>query len=686
MLAVLGAGVINGSGHAQTGADLAVTVNASVLSVTVGGTITYSIAVTNFGAEQAAGAAIVDFLPNSVRFASASAGCAPTSTIAGELVECELGNLAAGSTVFLTITGTAVAPAAPPSLAFDVVLAVSTTADPRPDNDFAVEATAIAGPAAPHANLSLTKVAEETSVGLGETLTDTITVTNHGPDTASGVTLTDALPPNVSYVSSSPAGACAEVAGGLVCDLGQLGPGASTTLTITTTANAPGSASDFAIVGAAGAFDNFIFDNFAGAVTAVASPTGTADLEVAKRGPATVPPGGEVAYTITVTNNGPEPSAGVVLQDLLPAGTTFVTAVQETGPPFACQSPDDTGTISCVGEVLEPGESATFSIVVRAGETEGVTLTNVAGAASATADVNSTNNVAVARTDVVVPPPEVDVGMAKTGPPTVRVGDTFTYVVTVRNEEGRATATAVTVVDPLPFLVSFVSASTTRGACSNTGAIVTCAVGDVAGGESATITIVVRAARVGTAVNTAAVSTSAGDTNAANNAASAATTIVPRSPPAPPSPPTLDLALTLTSAKSRLSTGQTVTFVETATNKGPVAATGVTVTDVLPPGFEFVSASATQGDCRFEAFVICRLGTLGSGMSATVTVVARATRAGTQTNSAVVFGNEFDVAASNNVGWTSVQVTPFQPRRRKRPTRRHRPSRPPSFTGASRSY
>ena len=54
-------------------------------------------------------------------------------------------------------------------------------------------------------------------------------------------------------------------------------------------------------------------------------------MSVTKTGPATVTAGTNATYTITLTNNGPNAAQGVVLTDLLPAGSTFVSMTQTAG-------------------------------------------------------------------------------------------------------------------------------------------------------------------------------------------------------------------------------------------------------------------------------------------------------------------------------------------------------------------
>jgi uncharacterized repeat protein (TIGR01451 family) len=106
-------------------------------------------------------------------------------------------------------------------------------------------------------------------------------------------------------------------------------------------------------------------------------------------------------------------------------------------------------------------------------------------------------------------------------------GNNFTYTIQVRNlgAGGTTDATNVTVVDPLPSQVNFVSATASGGSCSQAGGTVTCTVGTINAGATATVTIVVKAQKEGTANNQATVS-SPNDTNPANNQESETTAII----------------------------------------------------------------------------------------------------------------------------------------------------------------
>jgi uncharacterized repeat protein (TIGR01451 family) len=96
------------------------------------------------------------------------------------------------------------------------------------------------------ADLSVTKDGPA-SVGLGDTITYTLTVENLGPDAAVNVVLTDDLPAGVTFVSAT--APCTEAGGVVTCDLGDLASGGSALIEIVVTApDVPGTLSNTAAV------------------------------------------------------------------------------------------------------------------------------------------------------------------------------------------------------------------------------------------------------------------------------------------------------------------------------------------------------------------------------------------------------------------------------------------------------
>lgn len=125
-----------------------------------------------------------------------------------------------------------------------------------------------------------------------------------------------------------------------------------------------------------------------------------------------------------------------------------------------------------------------------------------------------------------------DLSLTKTGASTAAGNANVTYTITVLNNSVTG-ATNVTVSDTLPAGTTFVSATTTQGSCAS-GATVTCSLGALAGGASATITLTLKMPNSNTTVsNTASVTATESDPNTNNNSATAATVVTVASAPIP---------------------------------------------------------------------------------------------------------------------------------------------------------
>jgi uncharacterized repeat protein (TIGR01451 family) len=126
-----------------------------------------------------------------------------------------------------------------------------------------------------------------------------------------------------------------------------------------------------------------------------------ADLAITESGSATGTAGGNLTYTITVKNDGPEAAPGVVVSDPPPSGTALVAAT-------SCDA-----TVNCPLGTLASGASVTRTIVLKA--TQGGIVKNVAtvhspaldmAAASypGRGDTDPSNNLASVTTNVAPSP------------------------------------------------------------------------------------------------------------------------------------------------------------------------------------------------------------------------------------------------------------------------------------------
>ncbi|HEX3557712.1 MAG TPA: FG-GAP-like repeat-containing protein, partial [Pyrinomonadaceae bacterium] len=129
----------------------------------------------------------------------------------------------------------------------------------------------------------------------------------------------------------------------------------------------------------------------------------SADLAVTKTdSPDPAVSGNQLTYTITATNNGPDPATGVAVNDPLPAGVSFVSATPSQG---TCSG---TATVNCRLGTLVSGANATVTIVVTPNVAG--TLTNTATVSSVQPDPHTANNSATANTTVNSPPPTFSIG------------------------------------------------------------------------------------------------------------------------------------------------------------------------------------------------------------------------------------------------------------------------------------
>jgi uncharacterized repeat protein (TIGR01451 family) len=116
-----------------------------------------------------------------------------------------------------------------------------------------------------------------------------------------------------------------------------------------------------------------------------------------------------------------------------------------------------------------------------------------------------------------------------------------------------------------------------------------------------------------------------------------------------------DIAVSVAAFPNPVSIGGNLTYAIDVTNIGPASASGVVVTNLLPPAAVLVSVTPSQGGFTVEGNrVVCNLGSLAGNTSATVTIVASPTAAGTNLNQTTVARSEPDAYLPNN---TAVVVT-----------------------------
>ena len=584
-----------------------------------GAPVSYTFAITNNGPAVATNVTVTDTLPAGTTFLSASSGC----SVSAGVLSCLVGTLAPGASTAVGVTlGT------PPiaGVLTNVAAVTATETDPVPSNNSEPEDTTLVQ----RADVRIAKTGPVTATA-GSTVVYTLTITNDGPSVANDVTVADATPAGLTFVSTS--GACTTA---FPCLLGAMLPAETRLITATFLVPAGYTAPD-PIVNVATVTTTTVGDNPANNSATVLTPLAFAgDVAVVKTASTMTPGvGTSFDYVVTVSNLGPSNVTGVVIADPLPAGVTYQSHLTS----FGVYVPG-TG-LWTIPALTAGGGSATLTLTVRADQA-GPLPNTATRTASDQPDPNPANDQS---TVTPVATANADVAVVKTGPATVLVGGTLVYTLTVTNN-GPAVATGVVLDDPTPADLTFVSAT---GACT---AAFPCALGTMAVGEVRTITATFTAGNVpdGTVVtNVATVTSTSPDGNPANNQSSVPTTIVQLT----------DVGVTKTVAPLAVVVGGSVTYTITATNHGPNPATGVVVTDQLPAGLLYQASAPSQGtyDPVTGAWAI---GPLAVGQSVTLTLSATVQVPGPLTNIAVRTGqNEPDGNPANDSSTAVVNSPPY---------------------------
>jgi gliding motility-associated-like protein/uncharacterized repeat protein (TIGR01451 family) len=561
-------------------------------TIVAGQRINYTIDVTNAGPSRAGNITINDLVPANIQMVTWTAvaqgtGTSITSGNTGTGNSINItGNISAGAGNIITIqvAGTV----------YDTATGVLTNiAQVTVPGGVPVVSPPVITQVTNKPGLIINKSAPSNALS-NDKITYTVRVTNVGPSAATGAVITDNVPAGINDVSWT-----TSTTGGAVIQSGRNGTGSN----VSVTANIPAGEGNEVIINITGK----IAPDYNGALKNVAkvTPPGgkpiptdtsttsvkrTADIRVVKSGPAIVAAGGEITYTVDISNEGPADVSPVTITDIVPAAITVSNwkVVPVSGISTITNPTSGTGNNITIQASLNSKAEIRLTVtgIVKQGTTGQLTNTANATLPANVVDPTPDNSSTVVTTVVN----QSGVKLVKTGPSTVKAGESITYDIVATNA-GPSDASNVQIMDDVPAQLTGITwkATTTGNATVTVGATGTGrnvnVTGNIGAGEGSSIQITI---------------TAMVPADASGDLSNVAIAKIPGVPVNPTTPPvttvvTKDADLQITkSGPATIIQGRTITYVINVKNNGPASANGATLKDVVPAGISAIVATVTD--------------------------------------------------------------------------------------------
>jgi uncharacterized repeat protein (TIGR01451 family) len=412
--------------------DLGLTKDSDVVvDAEPGDAATFIIVVTNNGSVAAHDVVVTDTVPDGLdidgaTFAGGSNGSGACD-ISGQSVTCDIGSLAAGASVTVTI-GVTVTVGACPSVTNMAKVTASNETGSQHDNYDSASFDVNCG-----VNLRLEKSADAQNVSPGDAVTFTIQVTNDGQAEATNVHVTDSMPAGATIDGatftggSNGPGTCTVSGQSIDCDLGTLGAGQSATVIVVVTVDAaacPSITNDASV--SADNETGSVDDNSDSVTVGVTCPTSPPPppsspppaaplgIRIIKDGPALAHVGDTITYTFDVSLTTSTPLTDVTLTD----------PICSAAPALASKNGGDQD------EWLEPAESWRYTCTHGVSASDPDPLPNTATVRGTDSRGRSTSDTDDHVVDIIHPA----IRIVKTAnPPSIAPGETVTYTFTVTN-------------------------------------------------------------------------------------------------------------------------------------------------------------------------------------------------------------------------------------------------------------
>ncbi|MFV8783972.1 isopeptide-forming domain-containing fimbrial protein [Microbulbifer sp. SA54] len=630
-----------------------------------GETISWDIVVTNEGNQDGTGVVVTDTLPTGDFFdAGFIASDGGIVDLDAGTVTWNIGDLAVGESITLRLT-TTVNENVPPVLLPTQVNSVEVTddgangPDPTPENNSDSEPFDIT-----LVDLAITKDDGGISTTPGGSITYTLNYANLGGFPAEDTVITETLPDNTTFDAANSDPRWVDQGDGtLTLDLGTLEPGDSGSITFTVIVDDTLPAgveeifneTEIDYGGGNGPDQNISNNTDDDTTPVIAQPDYVIDKIENFDDPAH--PGDTISWTIEVSNQGNQDGTGVVVTDTLPDTSLFSEFTASDGGAIDLQA----GTVTWDIGDLAAGESLTFTLTAVVSDsvpTEIPTQTN-----TVVVDDDGTNgedptpennrddeDLDITYVDLAID--KDDGGLDSDNP--AEPGDTIEYTLNFANN-GTADATGVVITESLPDYVTFDPADNPGWVLN--GDTLTFEIGDLAAGESGSVTLVVTVidplpAGVDGTSNTASIEDDGSvgpDQNLVDNTDDEVTPIDGRPD---------YVAEKTENFEDPVNPGDPISWTIEVRNEGNQDGTGVFVTDTLPDTSLFTNFTASNGGVIDLAAgtVTWNIGDLAVGESVTLTLSAVVVDSvpadvGPQTNTVVVDddgSNGLDPTPDNN--------------------------------------
>ncbi|AQQ68885.1 hypothetical protein Mag101_15525 [Microbulbifer agarilyticus] len=588
-----------------------------------GDTLEWTIEVSNQGNQDGTAVVIIDTLPDTDLFASFTASHGGVVDLVAGTVTWDIGDLAAGDSITLTLTGV-VADSVPVTIptqtnTVEVTDDGANGPDPTPDNNTDSEDFDIT-----YVDMAIDKDDGGISAEPGDAVVFNLTYRNNGTADAQGVVITETLPPNTSFDAANSSAGWVQNGDVFTLDIGNVAAGEEGTVQFAVIVDEPlptgvietSNTVTIEDDGGSGPDQNTDNNEDNEQTPLVAAPDYVIDKIEQFADPAN--PGDTLEWTIEVSNQGNQDGTGVVITDTLPDTDLFASFTASHGGVVDLVA----GTVTWGIGDLAAGDSITLTLTGVVADSVPVTIPTQTNTVEVTddgangPDPTPDNNTDSEDFDITY----VDMAIDKDdGGISAEPGDAVVFNLTYRNN-GTADAQGVVITETLPPNTSFDAANSSAGWVQN-GDVFTLDIGNVAAGEEGTVQFAVIVDEplpngVIETSNSATIEDDGGsgpDQNTDNNEDNEQTPLV-----AAP-----DYVIDkIEQFADPANPGDSLEWTIEVSNQGNQDGSGVVITDTLPDTDLFASFTASNGGVIDLAAgtVTWDIGDLAAGDSVTLTL------------------------------------------------------------------